>query len=535
MTQLESFGLTEHVLVMSTGKMTQSQRKRVKEKTTVRTDKLIEAVEWLCKNHRTWKTVDLVAVRKKLEGVEPTLINTSEEVECENANVEEQEVCTCYYPDGAATEASGGFEERGAFKKFVEKMKAQNFNMEFKANLEKKFVKERDSDQLIGGCLLQFPYGVCGMGEKRRKYDGSFTTYIMVDEYLSHISKLSQPCFQTPMFQLISISMTSRVRLLKQSRLQLRGEVDAQQIAAGFNTSDLSTTIVQRRKLNRSGGTYVSRRVLDSVDACSRALPHTNEVARKARGIGESMQHVFGTGSIFLTVSFDDDCCYLTQVLSGVEVDDDVNISTLTEEELKERCKERTGMRLEFPGVTALNFEMLLQILVEEVVGWDMRKDKRMQKPGYFGICEAFSLSIEEQGRKSLHGHMTAWIEGYKELQRMLFFETGMKRTLVERTLHTYFDHVGTTELFGKIRQSLHTSFQHDCEIVNSNNRSALRVVSDQELRGLRHVCGYKECDGTFAVCETCGKKFTYEELVTKHVTTSCMILRRKEMVQTMT
>jgi hypothetical protein len=133
------------------------------------------------------------------------VIDTSEEVECENVNVEEQEVCTCYYPDGAATEASGGFKERGAFKKFVEKMKVQNFNVEFKANLEKKFVKERDSDQLIGECLLQFPYGVCGMDEKRRKYDGSFTTYIVVDEYLSHVSRLSQPCFQTPMFQLISI------------------------------------------------------------------------------------------------------------------------------------------------------------------------------------------------------------------------------------------------------------------------------------------------------------------------------------------
>jgi hypothetical protein len=101
-----------------------------------------------------------------------------------------------------------------------------------------------------------------------------------------------------------------------------------------------------------------------------------------------------------------------------------------------------------------------------------MRKDQRMKKPGYFGICQAFWLSIEEQGWKSLHGHMTAWIEEYKELQRMLFFETGIKRVLVECTLHKYFDHVGMTEQFGKIRRSLHTSFQHDCEVENVNNRA---------------------------------------------------------------
>jgi hypothetical protein len=75
----------------------------------------------------------------------------------------------------------------------------------------------------------------------------------------------------------------------------------------------------------------VSRRVLDSVDACSRALPNTNKAAKRARGTGESVQHVFGTGSIFLTVSFDDDNCYLTQVLSGVQVDNDDDISTLTQ------------------------------------------------------------------------------------------------------------------------------------------------------------------------------------------------------------
>jgi hypothetical protein len=120
--------------------------------------------------------------------------------------------------------------------------------------------------------------------------------------------------------------------------------------------------------------------VLDSVDACSRALPHMNEAVKKARGIGESMQHVFGAGSIFLTVSFDDDSCFLTQVLSGVQVDNYDDISTLTEADPKECSTKRSQTRLDIPEVTALNFEMLLQILVEEVVGWDMRRDEATKK-----------------------------------------------------------------------------------------------------------------------------------------------------------
>jgi hypothetical protein len=76
--------------------------------------------------------------------------------------------------------------------------------------------------------------------------------------------------------------------------------------------------------------------------ACGRALPHTNEAAKKARGIGESMQHVFGTGSVFLTVSFDDNNCFLTQVLSGAQVDNDDDISTLTEAKFKECSTKRS-------------------------------------------------------------------------------------------------------------------------------------------------------------------------------------------------
>jgi hypothetical protein len=47
-----------------------------------------------------------------------------------------------------------------------------------------------------------------------------------------------------------------------------------------------------------------------------------------------------------------------------------------------------------------LNFEMLLQILVEEVVGWDMQIHLTTKKAGYFGVCLAFSLSVEDRGER---------------------------------------------------------------------------------------------------------------------------------------
>ena len=518
--QLDSFGLTKHVLVLASGKMTKQQRKRVQEKATIRTDKLMTALEWLCKNHKKWKDVDLDSLRLQLVDMQPTVVDYSEEVDSENANQEQQELFSCYYPDGATTQSSGGFDEPGAFKKFVEDMQQRNFDIEFKANLEKSFVKESDGDQLIGSSLLQFPYGICGLDERRRKYDGSFVKHVDLWAHMGHLSKLSQVEFQSPMFQLIMHSMLARSRLLKQSRLQLRGSTDATTLATGFQHADLSSAISKRRANNRHGGSYVSRRILDSVDACTRALPHTNEADKKARGTGESLQHYFGTGCIFLTVSFDDDNCLLTQVMSGVQVDDDTDLRSLSDMDLKERSEKRTEIRLKFPGVTAINFEMLLRILTEEVVGWDMAGNCPTETPGYFGRCLAFSLAIEEQGRKSLHGHMTLWIEGYHELLDTVFFSTGRKKVEAERLLEKYYDRVATTGLMQDSQYELKKAFDHnDCTETNWRKRSLPEVVGDQQLRNLRHKCGYKATGGAFATCSQCDKVYTYEDLITKYIT----------------
>jgi hypothetical protein len=57
---------------------------------------------------------------------------------------------------------------------------------------------------------------------------------------------------------------------------------------------------------------------LDSVDGMSRALPHSNEAAKSARSVGESMQHELGVTIVFLTVTFDDENSLAMQTLSFV-------------------------------------------------------------------------------------------------------------------------------------------------------------------------------------------------------------------------
>jgi hypothetical protein len=304
------------------------------------------------------------------------------------------------------------------------------------------------------------------------------------------------------------------------SRLQLRNPIDAKNLAEGVNAQDVSAAIGFRRNGVRTGGTNVSRKLLDSVDAMSRNLPHTNEAAKKARGSGEAMQHHFGMCSIFLTVTFDDENSLLIQVLSGEDIDDGTPVSSLSDEEVAERAKERIQLRINYPGLAALNFEMLYRIVLEEVVGWDIVNDRPTESPGYYGECYAFSDAIEEQGRKTLHSHMTLWIRGYKKVQKDVFFAKGPKKKTAERILGRYADHVSSTALFPTTPSLIRSAFDHECLLCKSQRRVPL-VIPDQGLRNLRHKNGYKRSNGVFANCPDCTKTWTYEELVAEYLSNS--------------
>ena len=128
---VEAMGFTKHLLVLYTGALTKNQKKRTIEKTRICTEKVIIALDWLHANHHQWKLVDLNVICSWLTSSIPTIVDHSEEVESQNSNIEEEEAFTVYYPDGVTNPKQGGFDEPGAFKKYVEEMQKKGFDIEF--------------------------------------------------------------------------------------------------------------------------------------------------------------------------------------------------------------------------------------------------------------------------------------------------------------------------------------------------------------------------------------------------------------------
>jgi hypothetical protein len=72
-----------------------------------------------------------------------------------------------------------------------------------------------------------------------------------------------------------------------------------------------------------------------------------------------------------------------------------------------ERAWRRRELRLKYPGFGSLKFEILFHLVIANVVGWDMRKNRATDIPGVFGKCVAIAVAYEEQGRLTIHGHVS--------------------------------------------------------------------------------------------------------------------------------
>jgi hypothetical protein len=184
--QMEVLGLQNHVVIIAEGGMMHNQRNMVMKRRKVRPEKIIDAVKWLKENNKHWKNIDLDDIKCQAHSVEPIFINMSHKVQSENANIKQRETFTCYFPDGTTTDRSGSYNgnAQAAFKQKVKDLKEKGFEFELKVDIEHEFVNGAALDEFVNACLLQFPYGVGGINDKREKPDGTFASCQSIAEYL---------------------------------------------------------------------------------------------------------------------------------------------------------------------------------------------------------------------------------------------------------------------------------------------------------------------------------------------------------------
>ena len=207
--------------------------------------------------------------------------------------------------------------------------------------------------------------------------------------------------------------------MLRFASFQIHNNTSVQNFANNLDLEDIRDILNQRKRNGSSSFEYIryslSSQFIHAIDAITKALPHTNASARKNKNVGECLQHHFGIATLFITISPDDENNFLIQLWSGEDVQD--NTFYDDDNVLLSKAKEPINLRINFPGICALFFEEVLDVVICELFGWDLVEEAPQDNfDSVFGKPSAFCMGIEEQTHHSLHVHILLWIKEINEL-----------------------------------------------------------------------------------------------------------------------
>jgi hypothetical protein len=217
---LDVLGLNSNIVVLLHGHMTLAQHTKVREKSRIRTQYVLSAVEWLCKNNEEWikRKIDLNAIRQQL--VNPTVVDNSIAVDGINSNIETTESFQVFFPDGSMSSATGGQESLAQFNQMLHAALENGYDIGFKNNLMKQSVADFRDNNLVNACLMQFPFGRGGMHEQRLAKQGNFTSSTDIEEYIQHLSRISMPHFHHELFSLVLYNLSMKQAMLRNAGWQ---------------------------------------------------------------------------------------------------------------------------------------------------------------------------------------------------------------------------------------------------------------------------------------------------------------------------
>ena len=168
-----------------------------------------------------------------------------------------------------------------------------------------------------------------------------------------------------------------------------------------------------------------------------------------------------------MTIAPDDDNSILVQILSGVIVDSEERVEDLSDDDLTAKGRQRSELHIRYPGLSALFFELVLDIIIREVVGWNLMDESPTDKPGLFGIPQAVTAAVEEQGHGTLHIDILVWIREYNKSRESLFSQSRSERRNAKRNICEFVDNIASTELFSvkhcHNKYASNGAFPHPC------------------------------------------------------------------------
>lgn len=471
---------TDNIAVVLSGPFTSEQKQQIMAKVNIRIPKVLEAFAWLKENNQFYK-----------DSVAPTIgplqvIDRSRNVDGENTDIETREQLRVVFPDGSV--ATGGCQDRTEFERSLAEIKLRCGNVIpfLTSKPSTRLLQDFQNQALLRAFPKQFPFGY--------GHHLGFNIKAPENGYLNHLVSLSIPAFHEATFVLVVHNLFEKARAFTGSMWRVMGGNER----CDVTEEELNTAIFQH--LN---GLPVSHgpggRFLNSLKAVRKNMAHTNDAAKTARNRFISLSHHYGCPKLLFTVTFDDslDIRILTMSQTVDPLQWIASLQLLPPAEMTRSMEHLHTTRHLYPGLCALNFEFLLDIVVNDIL-----------KAGYFGELQAYALAVEEQGRKTLHAHIIVYVSGWTKTLQDLHSRNSRTKLKAQKSVSRFVDRVLSTKLVPGRAHTLQKCY--------ACNNALLKYPSHQHIRNLRHQLGARFERGVIATCDSCQMVFEADDVALK-------------------
>ena len=335
---------------------------------------------------------------------------------------------------------------------------------------------------------VQFPFGVGGLHEKR-------PTKVSTMEVIRHYVWLSLPQFQRADFILVLYAMYQRVQSFQNSIITCKTKLNNTTLGEALSTitaeqlEETTTQVLAGRGQQTSNATM--NKVFHSISANCKDVGHSNEAASVARSKIFAIWQYFGPPAIFATASPCDENSMRVRLYATSQTH---KLPTLEQCMDEEDCfldlKMRRDWRSTYPGACSLEYQSLMQVFIQVLIGWD--KGKQCGKNGIFGKPLAWTEACEEQSRLTLHSHLLIWIKYFNIVRDLLYHSDMEVQIEAKKRLVHYFEKIGQATLGDLVV----TVPDDNGNMISSSPNTSLKAPTDQDIREMRHHVYCKQHDG---------------------------------------
>ena len=482
-------GAGKSVYTLISGRVTSSQREIIRRRTEVNSDDYKRLLRWLIQNHLSYFSITAPEDTPKpirIGGFEPTQNNTDDE---EDPSTENQFECSTFRfaPRTQSNESTGPFTNEDDF--IVSKLmnKDIDFTLLFKygTRIQSHMIKLHDMFP------VQFPFGRGGPDEIRSVKVSNKACY-------QHYARLSLPQMMRADFLLVICSLYQSIDCYTNAIISCRSSWDSSTV--GDEVSKLTVDELKqatKRVLDGLQPTRTMNRLFSSVHSCCKSVGQSNEAAKVARKKYFSLWHKFGAPSVFFTVSPCDECSFRVRLYSNSNMSYYIpsTMQVMDSENCMLDLEFRKKTRSTYPGACAHEFESIMQIVIEVLLGWKDGKGSH----GIFGVPIAFASSTEEQARYTLHSHICVWIKHFNDIRNLMFDDNEIVKNAACNEMLNYFKSVakasfGDLDIFvpgSESDPSVNGSGQFDESRCDPNTVFQGSEPSNQKIRRMRH---FKHC-----------------------------------------